>query len=55
MGGHNPLTPSLALADLADPGQWTELWIMLPGTVFSFGALSNKVAGLKDMPASSRL
>jgi len=41
-------------AEAQEEGQWTVFWVMLLGTVFSFGALSGEFSGLKDMPAYER-
>ena len=41
-------------AKAQEEGQWTVFWVMLLGTVFSFGALSGEFSGLKDMPSFER-
>ena len=41
-------------AEAQEEGQWTVFWVMLLGTVFSFGALSGEFSGLKDMPGLER-
>jgi len=41
-------------AEAQEEGQWTVFWVMLLGTVFSFGALSGEFSGLKDMPGYER-
>ena len=43
-----------AEAEAQEEGQWTVFWVMLLGTVFSFGALSGEFSGLKDMPDYER-